>query len=237
MLWTKVMRMRAFAAAKGGGAPPGVKRRSARATARAFLKALLRDDRASAIAIAESELRYLGSRAAVFADLLHPAQYQIGELWYEGEIGIADEHRATGIVEAIVDKLPPVIATQPEELGTCVVAVVGADEHGMGLRMLTAALSDDGWSVQVVPRPATPERVVEVVKRARPRLVCISAGYLPDPGQVEATVRAVKALGVPVLVGGAAFNRAPHLAARVGADAHGQDVRVALALARRLARK
>ena len=39
-------------------------------------------------------LARVGSRTAVFADLLQPAQYEIGELWYRGEIGIEAEHRA-----------------------------------------------------------------------------------------------------------------------------------------------
>lgn len=205
-----------------------------RAGVRSFLHALLQDDRAAAIRIAHEELKALGSRAAVFAELIHPAQYEIGELWYQGKIGIADEHRATAIVETIVDRLPATAEPSPATGQTCVLVAVGAEEHVVGLHMLAASLKDDGWSVMILGKRASAEQRLEVVKRVRPQLVCISAGYLPDIGEVKQTVRMVKARGIPVMVGGAAFNRNPGLVERVGADAHGQDVRVALTLARRL---
>src|SRR2546423_3065685 len=43
----------------------------------------------------------VGSRVAVFADLLHPAQYQVGDLWYEGGIRGGDEARAAGLLDRL----------------------------------------------------------------------------------------------------------------------------------------
>lgn len=212
----------------------GARRRSVRTGVRSLLTALLQDDRASAIGIAEEAYAALGSRAAVFAELIHPAQYEIGELWYRGEIGIADEHRATAIVEAIVDRLPPGRRPAQAAHPICVLAAVGAEAHVVGLHMLAAAFTDDGWAVTVLGKHTPVDRLLNVVEQRRPSLVGISAGYLPDIHQVTTTIRLVKARGIPVMVGGAAFNRNPTLVERVGADAHGQDVRVALTLARRL---
>jgi len=213
---------------------PGAQRRSVRAPVRAFLDALLQEDREAAFRIADEQLGILGSRAAVFAELIHPAQYEIGELWYRGEIGIDVEHRGTVIVEAILERLPPA-AGRAANGPRCVVAAVGLEEHVVGLHMLAAALEDDGWEVTVLGRRTAEDQLLDVVNRIKPRLVCISAGYLPELAPVKRTVAQIKARGIPVLVGGAAFNRSDGLAERVGADAHGQDVRVALTLARRLA--
>ena len=220
--------------AKRGSVKSGSRRRSVRAGVRSFLTALLQDDRASAIRIAEAEHAALGSRAAVFAELIHPAQYEIGELWYRGEIGIADEHRATAIVETIVDQLPPGKRRAQDTHRSCLLAAVSAEEHVVGLHMLAAALTDDGWAVKVSAKRTPVDHLLKVVDWERPMLVCLSAGYLPEIGEMSRTIRLIKARGIPVLVGGAAFNRNPALAERVGADAHGQDVRVALTLARRL---
>src|SRR5579871_1300616 len=85
---------------------PGARRKSVRVPLRSFLHALLANERSPAMRIASEQRAALCSIAAVFAELIHPAQYEIGELWYQGKIGIADEHRATAIVEAIVDELP-----------------------------------------------------------------------------------------------------------------------------------
>ena len=47
-------------------------------------------------------------------------------------------------------------------------------------------------------------------------------------------VEGLKDRRVPVLVGGAAFNRVPGLWRRLGADGHGVDARVSLVVARKL---
>ena len=223
----------AVQATKRGSAPSRA-RRPVRAALRAFLNALLTNDRAGGLAIAERELAARGSRSAVFAELLHPAQYEIGELWYQGKIGIADEHRATAIVEAIVDQLPAQSATAPSARLTCLLAAIGAEQHVIGLQMLSSALRDNGWSVRILPWPSSSERLLAAVDRLRPRLVGISAGYLSDSSALTGAILMVKSRGVPVIVGGAAFNRTPGLAERVGADAHAPDVQVALVLARKL---
>jgi len=235
-LLDKLLDMQPQVAKKKRSGPSGPKRRSVRAPVRAFLDALLHEDRAAAFRIADEQLAILGSRAAVFAELIHPAQYEIGELWYRGEIGIDVEHRGTVIVEAIVERLPPAAATAANGR-RCVVAAAGLEEHVVGLHMLAAALRDDGWEVTMLGRRTPEKQLLEAVDRIKPRLVCISAGYLLELAPLKRTVAQIKARGIPVLVGGAAFNRSDGLAERVGADAHGQDVRVALTLARRLGGK
>ena len=88
--------------------------------------------------------------------------------------------------------------------------------------------------VEVLEKPASVKDLLAAIDRARPRLVGLSAAYLPDPGPITRAIRLVKERGIPVMVGGPAFNRTPNLVERVGADAHGADARVALTLARRL---
>lgn len=210
------------------------KRRSVRSRTRIFMNALLKGDRPSAYRVADLEFADLGSRAAVFADLIHPAQYEIGELWYRGVIGVADEHRATALVETIVDRLPPTPTEDPLLGCRCVLAAVGAEGHVIGLRLLAAAMADDGWQVDLLGPGTSVEDLQATVDRVSPQLIGISAAYVTDVAQITSAVRLIKERGIPVLVGGAAFNRAFSLVEQVGADAHGADARVALTLARRL---
>lgn len=205
-----------------------------RSRSRSFLNALLQGDPASAARVVDEELEDLGSRAAVFADLIHPAQYEIGELWYRGLLGVAEEHRATALVETIVEGLAPTPTSRPLHGYRCVLASVGAERHVIGLRLLAAAMADDGWQVELLAQRASVEELLAAVERVAPHLVGLSAAYLPDLEPIKRAIRLVKERGIPVLVGGAAFNRTPSLVEQVGADAHGTDARVALTLARRL---
>ena len=213
----------------------GAVKRSGGIRVREFVALLRAGDRERAAAFAAEVFDDTRSRLALFADLVHPAQYEIGDLWYRGEIGIADEHRATAIVEEIASTLPATPAQDRASRGHCLLAAVGTEQHVVGLRLLAAALEDDGWRVTMLGGRTPSAALVDLVRKERPRFVGLSAGYLPGPDKLKATISEIKTLKVPVLVGGPAFNRNASLASRVGADGHGSDVRVAVALARRIA--
>jgi methanogenic corrinoid protein MtbC1 len=200
-----------------------------------LVEALVGGDETRARAIAEESLRRTRSRTAIFADLIQPAQYEIGELWYSGRIGVAAEHRATAIVERIVAALAPTPSSRPVPRGsTCVLAAVGDEQHVLGLRVLQLALEDDGWSVEQLGGRTPVEDLLTFVAQRRTALVGLSASYLPSVRAIRQSVERVKARRIPVLVGGAAFNRVPGLWRRVGADGHGVDARVSVVLARKL---
>lgn len=200
-----------------------------------FLDALLAGDRARAIALSADALALLGSRVALFSDLIQPAQYEIGELWYEGRIGVADEHRATSIVEAVVSSLPPTRSADPVPPGSrCLLAALGQEQHMLGLKVFKLALEDEGWTTQLLGGRTSLEKVLDAVRIRHPHVVALSAAYLPAVQPLKLAVERIKARGPRVLVGGAAFNRVPDLWVRVGADGHGSDARVSLVLARRM---
>lgn len=200
-----------------------------------FVELLRQGDKTEAAAFVQQVFEETRSRLALFADLIHPAQYEIGDLWYRGEIGIADEHRATAMVEEITLALPPTPAQGRSPLGRCLLAAVDSEQHVVGLRLLSAALEDDGWTVTMLGGRTPAASLAEMVRKVRPKFVGLSAGYLPQPASLTATIEELKRQKVPVLVGGPAFNRNPSLWMKVGADGHGTDVRVAVALARRIA--
>ena len=193
---------------------------------------LRKGDKGQAAAFVQEVFAQTGSRVALFADLIHPAQYEIGDLWYRGEIGIADEHRATAIVEEITSALPPTPAQGRLPRGRCILAAVGAEQHVVGLRLVAAALEDDGWTVTMLGGRTPGAELVEMVRKRRPKFVGLSAAYLPRSDSIKTTIGELKRLRVRVLVGGPAFNRNLSLWTKVGADGHGADVRVAVALAR-----
>ena len=204
---------------------------------RPLVAAMLAGDFSEACLLADQFLARVRSRTAVFADLLQPAQYEIGELWYRGQVGIEAEHRAAMMVERLVTTLPPTPSRSRVPAGTrCLLTVMPGEQHTMGLWMFALALEDEGWDVELLDSECHPHDMADLVERARPRLVGMSAGYVPPKNGLAQVVRAIRELSVPVLVGGAAFNRAGDLWRRVGASAHGADARIGTVLARRLVR-
>lgn len=186
--------------------------------------------------LAMEHLRATGSRLAVFADLLHPGQERLAELWYASRIGHASEARAADIVLAVTRRLPPTPTTTPVPRGSCcLLTALPGERHTLGVEMLRAALEDDGWSVEMaLGEPLAP--LLERVAAARPRFVGVTAGWLATPAQLGMVVQGVQARGTPVLVGGHAFSRTSDLWRRLGAAGRAADLRVGLMLARRTTR-
>lgn len=211
--------------------------RDSRLPVRALVDALLEGDREQALQTALEGQDRVGSRVGVFVDLLQPAQYEIGDLWYKGRIQVEDEHRATAVSQWVTEQLRPTPSAKPvPPSARCLMAAMGEEEHVLGLRQLQLAFEDDGWPVERLGPVAQARSLADRVRQTDPSIVCISAGYLPSPAPVQRAISAVHQLRIPVLVGGPAFNRSPQLWRQVGADHHGADARVALVLARRLLR-
>jgi methanogenic corrinoid protein MtbC1 len=203
---------------------------------RGFVRALLEGDDEAGMHLVRNMLSQGRSRTSVFADLLHPAQVEVGNLWYSGHASYTDEVQVAAALRRIVCQLEPTPSRKSVRRGSsCVIAVPHGDPHDVGLTMLRLALQDHGWSTLALG-PADPHAdLADFVRSIRPRLFCLSAAVLPPLPQVERLISVVRRAGITVLVGGAAFNRRPDLARQLGADGLGTDVRVGVVLANRLA--
>lgn len=197
--------------------------------------ALVEGDPGRAGAVVDAALRRLHNRTDLFTDLIQPSLYAIGEMWYSGRIGVAIEHRATAIAESIVARLEPTPSGRPVPPGsTCLLAAVGDEQHVFGLHLLQLALEDDGWRVEQMGGRTPVDDLMAFVRERRMAFAGISAGYLPNMRAIRLAVEGLHLQSIPVLVGGAAFNRVPGLSERMGADGHGHDARMGVVLARRL---
>jgi MerR family transcriptional regulator, light-induced transcriptional regulator len=202
---------------------------------KSFVGALLASDHAAAAAVLLGARARLRTRVAVVSDLFQPALERIGELWYEGKIGVADEHRATAIVEELLFGLAATPSRHPVSIGaTCLLAAVGEEQHEIGLRALQLALEDDGWSCDLLGATMPMPEVVRIARRSRPRIAMLSASYLPDVSEIGRTIDELHQVPCLVMAGGAAFDRVDGLWRRIHADAYAPDARIAIRMARRL---
>jgi MerR family transcriptional regulator, light-induced transcriptional regulator len=202
-----------------------------------LVNALVAGDRVTAERFVAADHGPGVTRSAVISDLLQPALERIGELWYEGAVGVADEHRATGIVEDVLAGLPPTPSQHPVASGArCLLAAVGNERHVLGLRALRLVLEDDGWACEYLGAMTPVAELVRLNGSLRTDVVLLSASYEPDTHELAGAVRQLKYQGSRVLVGGVAIAAAAGLWKRLGADGYGPDARVAQHLARRLCR-
>jgi methanogenic corrinoid protein MtbC1 len=185
--------------------------------AEAFLRAILAGNQREALVVAADA--YDRGILHFYEEVVEAAMEQVGRLWQQGRISVADEHLATAVVEATIASIYPRF-TWPVSGPSAIVACVAPERHQLGARMVADSLAVDGWRTVFLGGDVPLDAAVEMAQRRRPALVGLSATLPDHVPAVEAAIEALRGAvpGVRVLVGGRGV-RALHDPTVLGADA------------------
>jgi DNA-binding transcriptional MerR regulator len=222
------------------GGTQSVERPSADAYAdavRALVDAVVRFDDVAL----DAELRrvfYLGPSTAAYDRVLAPALVQVGVMWHDGRISVAQEHLASQRIGAVVRDITRLV--QHEESEDCAVVACFADEeHEIGALGVAMRLSI--WRLRSVFLGARtpPVAIRTAVEALAPKLVALSTTVPVERARARELVDGyASACGnVPWLVGGAAADGIADLVRKAGgllapSDASSLRAAVRLALGR-----
>lgn len=182
--------------------------RRATTFARSYLEALRAADAGGAYRLASGALEEL-PLAAVYQEVITPAMHELGRLWEEGVITVADEHLATALTHRVLAALRPGVMTGGERSAgrpRAMLAAVQGEHHALGLRMAADLLEDVGYEAIYLGADVPTEALMRAIASFSPDLLGLSA-TMPELGTVlDSTVEDVRS-GHPrlsVLVGGQA---------------------------------
>jgi len=166
-----------------------------------YLAALLAGDREAALhTLDEGAVRGV-SPPDLAIDVVGGAQREIGRLWSENRIGIAEEHLATAISQVGLARLYG-RGSAPRNGRRVLVACVEGELHDMGARIAGDVLDAAGFGVRMLGASVPTASLVAMVEQACPDLVALSATMtfnLPALREAAARVRALPA-APPVIV-------------------------------------
>jgi MerR family transcriptional regulator, light-induced transcriptional regulator len=135
----------------------------------------------------------------IIARVVVPAMARIGDDWSTGDLSVAEEHRATEIVERILATIDQRRPGRPR--GTVVVAAPAGEHHGLPVAMAAAALREDGWSVEVLGRDLPTDALLDFVSVVVPDLVVLTVTTPSAIATADDACRQVTGIGHDVLVG------------------------------------
>lgn len=146
----------------------------------------------------------------IFDLLITRAMFQIGELWYAGELSITQEHLATRIIYAAIHKLRSAISF-PESNGKIALCCSGeGDLHELPAYLAQIILENIGWEVINFGANTPLYSLTDEVAQYKPNLICISAKTIPDVERFSREYRAFRAeavkMKVPIALGGSIFD-------------------------------
>jgi excisionase family DNA binding protein len=163
----------------------------------------------------------------VYVELLGPALHRIGDAWGRGEIGIADEHLASGVATSIIGRIGPRFRRRGRHRGTVLVAMPVGERHGLGVAMISDILAQAGFEVLNLG-PDTPPASLKAAMADCDDLIAVvisvvNATRLPGAARLVAVARRTDP-GVTIVAGGFAVPDQA-TAQRLGADGWVSDPR------------
>jgi len=174
----------------------------------------------------------------IYADILGPAQREVGRLWELNRITTAEEHRCTAITQLAVAQLYPRILTLRKERrnGRALVAAsVGGDLHELGLRMVSDVFGASGWMTTYLGASVPAAGIVSMVSEMKPDLLLLSVSMGMHLRSARDILRGIRAdpntRDLPVLVGGRAFTADPSALTKLEANGYAEDPKGALDVA------
>lgn len=186
---------------------------------RRFLAAQLAGDRRAASALIVEGLEGGASALDLHEVVLRGAQREIGRLWQENVVTVAQEHMATAIANLVLSQLFERVSPAPSNGKKVVVACVDGETHELPARLVGDALELAGFDVRYLGANVPTRSLVSLVESERPALVALSVTlgfHLPALREAVAAIRDLPGPPTRLAVGGAAAP--PELAKKLGAD-------------------
>jgi MerR family transcriptional regulator, light-induced transcriptional regulator len=173
-----------------------------------YLNAQLRGDRQEALRVVlEEGLAGGASLGELQREILQAAQCEIGQLWEQNEITIAQEYTATAITQMALARLYDEAARLPSNGKKIMIACVQGELHDLPARLVADALDLAGFEVCYLGADVAIDKLVTRMREQPPDLLALSATLyfnLPALRQTVRTVREHTAQHLPIIVGGAA---------------------------------
>jgi MerR family transcriptional regulator, light-induced transcriptional regulator len=206
--------------------------------ARAYVTALLRADRRMATSLIDEAVAAGATVRELYLDVFQPVQREIGRLWQNNEISVAEEHYCTASTQAIMATFYSQILNTPRVGRKAVVACVGNELHEIGVRMVADFFEMSGWDGIYIGANTPSSALIELVCRERPNLIALGITmtyHLGTAADVIARLRSdERCTNVKIIVGGYVFQNHEELWRSLGADGCARDAAAAVQIGEQL---
>ena len=203
-----------------------------------YLAAQLVGDRRRALELLEEGTREHGlSAVQVRLQVIQEAQRQIGQLWQENRISVAQEHMATAISQLALAQIFHSAPSAAPNGRRVLIACVEGETHDFPPQLAADTVDLAGFQVLFLGANVPTDSLLAMIDKVAPEVLALSCTMLfnvPSLREVVRRVRARPGPRLPILVGGNALEWSPELATSLGADGSGSDALALLSETRRV---
>ncbi|MBN2018133.1 MAG: cobalamin-dependent protein [Candidatus Cloacimonetes bacterium] len=161
----------------------------------------------------------------VLPGILEPVLIQIGDLWKDEKVSLAQGYVAVKIAEDVLNKILQDQDTDESpqvKKGPVVIANIEDDYHSLGRKMVGTFLRANGWEVVDMGNDVPAEDIVDKCEEIGARVVGVSAMMFTTARNIKSLRECIDQRGLEdtlkLAVGGAVFKLRPSLVDDVGGD-------------------
>ena len=132
--------------------------------------------------------------ALIYDELLTPVLHQIGTMWVEGKLSVAEEHLASQAIRDGIVKMQDVVGKTETNAGRAFVLTLGSELHDIPAKMVQHLLEARGF-ITIFSGQATPAGdTVKVFESFHPDRVYLSSTYIENTVAAQQEFNELEAL-------------------------------------------
>ena len=160
----------------------------------------------------------------LYTDVIQDVMREVGELWHQNKISVAQEHYCTAATQTIMSQFYEILLQHPRRGKKVVIACPGTELHELGARILSDLFEHNGWDSIFLGAAVPVQDIIDVIETDSPQLCCLSVCM---PQGLPLCFSAVKQIKeqfpkLIVSVGGRAFHDMENVAEKMGADIYSE---------------
>lgn len=172
-----------------------------------YVNLQLRGDRREALHFVDSLVQQGHSVSDIQQHVIAAAQREIGRMWEESRIGIAQEHMATAISQLALAQLYRYAQPQAPRGRKVIVACVEGELHDFPARLVADALDLAGYDTRFLGADVPTGSLLQVIEEEKPDLLALSITmpfHAAGLRRQMTRVREQYGAELPIVVGGLA---------------------------------
>ncbi len=170
----------------------------------------------------------------VFPAVILPSLNQMGQLWYQGDATVQQEHFMS---EIAVKKIQTLITAAPNPVHTqrILIACPPEEQHTIVNLILTLLLTHRGWEVIYLGANVPLDQLSTAIRDIKPDLVILNASRLSTAVNLLKVLNMLLGKQIPAAFGGWIFTKIPDLIEKMPGTYLGIDLQKAIPLIEGLA--
>lgn len=162
----------------------------------------------------------------IFDEMLSPALRQVGELWYQGELSVAQEHLASRAAHYAVHKLRTSLPLPEPKNKFAFCAAFEGDQHELPSYLAQVTIENEGWEVANFGANTPFFSLNDEIQQYMPQVICISATFIAELERLSRDYKQLREnasrLKIQIILGGKVFDD-DHLRRRFPADFYAES--------------